>query len=123
MYDTCRLPMVEMKIQKTRQMIIYLGLVIMKCHKCILERVWSCQEGPNRQLVRTLTLKGSIATKVICFSRLLKCLRSLYDKQSGPRSNCSYRSSLIWVHPVCLLLLICSKRLQQTSFFRYIFFL
>ena len=39
--------------------------------------------------------------KFVCFSRLLKCLRSLYGKQCGPRSDCSYRSSLIWVHPVC----------------------
>ena len=42
-----------------------------------------------------------IATKVVCFPRLLKCLRSLYDKQCGPRSDCSYRSSLFWVHAVC----------------------
>ena len=48
-----------------------------------------------------LTLNAPIATKVVCFSRLLKCLRSLYGKQCGPRSDCSYRSSLIWVHPVC----------------------
>ena len=43
-----------------------------------------------------------IATKVVCFSCLLKCLRSLYGKQCGPRSDCSYRSSLIWVYTVCL---------------------
>ena len=48
-----------------------------------------------------LTLNGPIATKVVCFSRLLKCLRSLYGKQCGPRSDCSYRSSLFWVHAVC----------------------
>ena len=48
-----------------------------------------------------LTLKAPIATKVICFSRLLKCLRSLYGKQRGPRSDCSHRSSLFWVHAVC----------------------
>ena len=48
-----------------------------------------------------LTLNAPIATKVVCFSRLLKCLRSLYGKQCGPRSDCSYRSSLFWVHPVC----------------------
>ena len=42
-----------------------------------------------------------IITKVVCFSRLLKCLRSLYGKQCGPRSDCSYRSSLFWVHGVC----------------------
>ena len=42
-----------------------------------------------------------IATKVVCFSHLLKCLRSLYGKQCGPRSDCSCRSSLFWVHTVC----------------------
>ena len=39
--------------------------------------------------------------QVVCFSRLLKRLRSLYGKQCGPRSDCSYRSSLFWVHAVC----------------------
>ena len=48
-----------------------------------------------------LTLNAAIATKVVCFSCLLKCLRSLYGKQCVPRSDCSYRSSLFWVHPVC----------------------
>ena len=48
-----------------------------------------------------LTLNAPIATKVVCFSRLLKCLRSLCGKQCGPRSDCSYRSSLFWVHAVC----------------------
>ena len=48
-----------------------------------------------------LTLNAPIATKVVCFSRLLKCLRSIYGKQCGPRSDCSYRSSLFWVHAVC----------------------
>ena len=31
-----------------------------------------------------LTLNPLIATKVVCFSCLLKCLRSLYGKQCGP---------------------------------------
>ena len=44
----------------------------------------------------TLTLNAPIATKVVCFSRLLKCFRSPYGKQCGPRSDCSYRSSLFW---------------------------
>ena len=48
-----------------------------------------------------VTLNALIATIVVCFSRLLKCLRSLYGKQCGPRSDCSYRSSLFWVHTVC----------------------
>ena len=51
-----------------------------------------------------LTLKAPIATKVTCFSRLPKCLRSLCDKQCGPRSDCSYMNSLIWVHPVASIL-------------------
>ena len=49
-----------------------------------------------------LTLNAPIATKVVCFSRLLKCLKGLYGKQCGPRSDCSYRSSLFWVHAVRL---------------------
>ena len=48
-----------------------------------------------------LNLKVPIATKVVCFFRLLKCLRSLFGKQCGPRSDCSYWSSLFWVHAVC----------------------
>ena len=49
----------------------------------------------------SLTLNAPIETKVVCFSHLLKCIRSLYGKQCGPRSDCSYRSSLFWVHAVC----------------------
>ena len=48
-----------------------------------------------------LTLNPPIATKGVSFSRLLKCLRSLYGKQCGPRTDCSYSSSLFWVHAVC----------------------
>ena len=51
--------------------------------------------------ISTLTLNAPIIKKVVCFSRLLKCLRNLYGKQCGPRSDCSYRSSLLWVHAVC----------------------
>ena len=40
-----------------------------------------------------LTLIAPITTKVICFSRLPKCLRSLYGNQCGPRSD--------WNHAVC----------------------
>ena len=31
-----------------------------------------------------LSLKAPIATKVVCFSRLLKCLRSLHDNSVDP---------------------------------------
>ena len=62
-----------------------------------------------------LTLNGPIATQVVCFSRLLKCLRSLYGKQRGPRSDCSYRSSLFWVHAVCLYTLFISNVMQLVA--------
>ena len=79
-----------------------------------------------------LTLNAPIATKVVCFSRLLKCLRSIYCKQCGPRSDCVYRSSLFWVHAACFYTYICnssvmlSNYLQQTTsaddLFRCIYF-
>ena len=47
------------------------------------------------------TLKAPIATKVVCLSRLPKCLRSIYGRKCGPRPDCSYRSSLFWVFAVC----------------------
>ena len=58
-------------------------------------RIKTDQQLLKDNLSSILTLKAPIPTKVVCFSSLLKCLRSLYDKQCGPRSNCSYRSSLI----------------------------
>ena len=66
---------------------------------------WICQEWrlyESRHLCdKYLTLNEPITTKVVCFSRRLKCLKSLYCKQCGPRSDCSYRSSLFWVRAVC----------------------
>ena len=59
-----------------------------------------CEDSLSSPVLE-LTLNAPIATKVICFSHLLKCLRSLYCKQCGPRSDCSYWSSLFWVHAVC----------------------
>ena len=43
----------------------------------------------HMNIFQWLTLNAPIATKVVCFSRLLNCLRSLYCKQCGPRSDCS----------------------------------
>ena len=77
-----------------------------------------------------LTLNAPIAIKVVCFSHLLKCLRSLYGKQCVSRSDCSYRSSLFWVHAVCSILsssVMLGNILQQTTsaddIFRCNFFL
>ena len=39
---------------------------------------------PGQKERKGLTLKVPIATKVVCFSHLLKCLRSLYGKQCRP---------------------------------------
>ena len=58
----------------------------------------SCESHASRQFTWRLALNSPIATKVVCYSCLLKCLRSLYSKQCGPRSDCSY---LFWVHAVC----------------------
>ena len=70
--------------------------------------IWSWSFLLKKYKSYRLTLNAPIATNVVCFSRLLKCLRSLYGKQCGPRSDCSYRSSLFWVHTVCFYTLFVS---------------
>ena len=60
---------------------------------------WSKATAKGIVTGKILTLKAPITTKVVCFPRLLKCLRSLYGKQCGPRSDCS---SVLG--PRCLLL-------------------
>ena len=52
------------------------------CWKSHVAGRWKKEQG-------VFILNKPIATKVVCFSRLLKCLRSLYGKQCGPRSDCS----------------------------------
>ena len=42
-----------------------------------------------------VTLKVPIATKVVCLSRLLKCLRNLYGKQCGPSSGSTQFASIL----------------------------
>ena len=64
-------------------------------------RAWLKKDTSKKRVTSIISLKAPIATKVVCFSRLLKRVRSLYGKQCGPRSDCSYRSSLLWVHAVC----------------------
>ena len=54
-----------------------------------------------QMLGKILTLKAPITAKIVCLCHLLECLRSLFDKQCRPRSDCSCRSSQIWVHTVC----------------------
>ena len=73
----------QMSSQSMKYIFITLGQVS--------DQIWLDNTWRN-----ALTLNASIATKVVCFSRLLKCLRSLYGKQCGPRSDC-----LFWVHALC----------------------
>ena len=65
----------------------------------------------NDKQLYLLTLNAPITT-IVVFSCLLKCLRSLYGKQCGPRSDCSYRSSLFLVHAVCFNTLYVSNARQ-----------
>ena len=72
-----------------------------------------------------LTINAPIATKVICFSHLLICLRSLYGKQCGPRSDCCSGSTLF--ASILNLQVLLGNYFQQTTsaddIFRCIFFL
>ena len=49
----------------------------------------------------------NVSENVVCWSGLLQIIALHYrqikyrSKQSGTRTGCSYRSSLIWVHTVC----------------------
>ena len=61
----------------------------------------------------TLTLNAAIATKVVCFSRLLKCVRSLYGKQCRPRSVCSGSTLFASILNSSVML---GNILQQTTF-------
>ena len=88
---------------------IFLPIILNICFGCSKEpshRDGSFEHQKHIQWLNNkkksfLTLNVPIATKVVCFSRLLICLRNLYGKQCGPRSDCSYWSSLFWVHTVC----------------------
>ena len=78
------------------------------------------EEGDSAlQVGPSLTLKGPIATKVVCFSCLLKCLRCLYGKQCGPSQTapigavCS--GSMLFVSILNLSLML-GNYLQQTTF-------
>ena len=72
-----------------------------------------------------LTLNAAIATKYVCFSRLLKCLRSLYGKQCGLRSDSVLGTRCLLLNLICQLCwaIICSRRLQKKTFSDPFFFL
>ena len=62
---------------------------LLQMYRLIWVLFTSCSKCPYSILahidkISLLTLNAQIATKVVCFSRLLKCIRSLYAKQCGP---------------------------------------
>ena len=67
-------------------------------------------KGPNDALhiLRNLYIFSSALSSACDF-------KSHFCKQCGPRSDCSPRSSLIWVHTVCLYAKIGLKSLQEYS--------
>ena len=84
----------------------------------------------EKLLKRMLTLNAPIPTKVVCFPRLLKCLRCLYGKSVDPDQTaplgavCSVPTLFASILNSSVML---SNYLQQTTsaedIFRYIFFL
>ena len=76
---------------------------------------------------RILTLNVPIPTKVVCFSHLLKCFRSLYGKQCGHRSDCAVCSGSTLFASILNLSVMLGNYFQQTTsaddIFRCIFFL
>ena len=73
-----------------------------------------------------LTLNAPIITKVACFSRLLKCLRSLYGKlwtQIRLLLVCSGSTLFLSIPNWSVILgIICSRTIQQTTFSEAFFF-
>ena len=66
-------------------------------------------------LYAVLTLKAPIATTVVCLSRLLKYLRSLYGKQCGPRSGAVCSGSTLFASILNLSVIVVNYLQQTTS--------
>ena len=77
-------------------------------HMCVTKIVLIQGKSPYMEIVLTLKAPRKNASEnVVCWSHLLQIIAWHYwrikyrSKQRGPRTDCSYRSSLIWVHTVC----------------------
>ena len=78
-----------------------------------------CRNKKNISTVWLLTLKAPITTIIVSALSSASYFKSHCCKQCGPRSDCSSRRSLIWVHTVCLFAKkyvwkVCMK-IQQTT--------
>ena len=79
---------------KYEQMIHMKALFSQKIHKIgLLLQLWLTFYG--------LVLSRQSWLLSSALSHLLMFLGSIYCKQYGPRSDCSLRSTLIWIHSVC----------------------
>ena len=83
----------------TQNSLVPVDLYRLRCLICFVERT-----------KRALTLKvprKHASENAVCLCRLMNTLANFSNlflhtgRQCGPRSDCSYRSSLIWVHTVC----------------------
>ena len=103
----------------------FLCLVIIKetiCIKCQSPFSWKIKKNLSKCCL-ALTLKAPITTIVSALSSACD-FKSHFCKQCGPRSDCSFRNSLIWVHTVCRyaknsfekFARIFSRRHKQTTF-------
>ena len=87
--------------------------IVSKYGRWIPSLILSVSPSSQKPLIwsdRTLMLKRqekNASENVVCWSLLLRKIAWHYwrikyrSKQRGPRTDCSYRSSLIWVHTVC----------------------
>ena len=60
-------------------------MIHMKCQAFFYHQERCVKYLSSAFVIDALALKVPIPTKVVWFSGLLKCIRSLYDKQYGPR--------------------------------------
>ena len=84
------------------------------------------RSGAAQETVNDLTFDAPITTKVVCFSRLLKYLRSLYGKQCGPRSGAVCSGSTLFASILNSSVMLGNYLQQATSaddIFRCIIFL
>ena len=63
----------------------------------------------------TIVVIGALRVKITSALSSACDFKSYFCKQCGPRSDCSFRSSLIWVHTVCWYAKIGLKSLQKYS--------
>ena len=95
-------------IQKTKRSACHWSFVqSMYCFEILYLTVHAQAEKHNDGILTLKLPRKPASENVVCLRRLLNILANFSNlflhtgKQCGPRSDCSSRSSLIWVHTVC----------------------